>query len=56
MIRAESKCLGVQVRSIDPAEIVERCMLALSNEGARGIDEQIARSADRSEEHTTELQ
>jgi 3-hydroxyacyl-CoA dehydrogenase len=46
MIRAESKCLGVQVRSIDPAEIVERCMLALINEGARVIDEQIARSPD----------
>ncbi len=47
LIRAEAARLGVTQRAIDDAEIVERCMLALVNEGARILDERIAaRSAD----------
>jgi 3-hydroxyacyl-CoA dehydrogenase len=47
LIRAEAARLGVAERAIDDAEIVERCMLALLNEGARILEEGIAaRSAD----------
>ncbi|MBS0393215.1 MAG: enoyl-CoA hydratase/isomerase family protein [Proteobacteria bacterium] len=47
LIRAEATRLGVAQRVHADAEIVERCMLALINEGARIVDEGIAaRSAD----------
>jgi 3-hydroxyacyl-CoA dehydrogenase len=47
LIRAEAARLGVAERAVGEAEIVERCMLALVNEGARILDEGIAaRSAD----------
>ncbi len=47
LIRAESARLGIARREIGDPEIVERCMLALINEGARILDERIAaRSAD----------
>ena len=47
LIRAEAARLGVAARAVGDAEIVERCMLALINEGARVLDEGIAaRSAD----------
>jgi 3-hydroxyacyl-CoA dehydrogenase len=47
LIRAEAARLRIAPRVIDDAEIVERCMLALVNEGARILDEGIAaRSAD----------
>jgi 3-hydroxyacyl-CoA dehydrogenase len=47
LIRAEAARLGVAQREIDDAEIVERCMLALINEGARILEEGVAaRSAD----------
>jgi 3-hydroxyacyl-CoA dehydrogenase len=47
LIRAEAARLGVAQRELGDAEIVERCMLALINEGARILGEGIAtRSAD----------
>jgi 3-hydroxyacyl-CoA dehydrogenase len=47
LIRAEAARLGVVAREIGDEEIVERCMLALINEGARILEEGIAaRSAD----------
>jgi len=46
MIAAEAQRLGVTRRSFSDAEIVERCMLALVNEGARILQEGIARSAE----------
>jgi len=47
LIRTEASRLGVAQREVGDAEIVERCMLALINEGARILDERIAaRSAD----------
>jgi 3-hydroxyacyl-CoA dehydrogenase len=47
LIRAEAARLGVAQRALGDAEIVERCMLALVNEGARILEEGIAaRSAD----------
>jgi 3-hydroxyacyl-CoA dehydrogenase len=45
LIKAEAERLGVRQRTIDDREIVERCMYALINEGARILDEGIARSA-----------
>ena len=42
MIEAESARLGIERRSIDPQEIVERCIHALIVEGARLLDEKIA--------------
>jgi 3-hydroxyacyl-CoA dehydrogenase len=45
LIRAEADRLGVPQRDIPDAEIVERCVLALVNEGARILDEGIAASA-----------
>jgi 3-hydroxyacyl-CoA dehydrogenase len=45
LIKAEAERLGVQQRTLDEGEIVERCMYALINEGARILDEGIARSA-----------
>jgi 3-hydroxyacyl-CoA dehydrogenase len=36
---------GIQPRQVDAAEIVERCLLALINEGARVIEEGIAQRA-----------
>lgn len=44
-IIAESQRLGLQRRSISDAEIVERLLLALVNEGARLLDEGIAQRA-----------
>jgi len=47
LIRAEAARLGVASRDIADEEIVERCTLALINEGARILEEGIAaRSAD----------
>jgi 3-hydroxyacyl-CoA dehydrogenase len=47
LIRAEATRLGIAQREIGEAEIVERCMLALINEGARILEEGIAaRGAD----------
>lgn len=37
-----SKALGIERRDIDDEEIVERCVLAMVNEGARILDEGIA--------------
>jgi len=45
MIRTEAGRLGVSARDLGDAEIVERCMLALINEGAGILDEGIATSA-----------
>ncbi|MBS0374175.1 MAG: enoyl-CoA hydratase/isomerase family protein [Proteobacteria bacterium] len=45
LIRAEAGRLGVSQRDVPDAEIVERCVLALVNEGARLLDEGIAASA-----------
>jgi 3-hydroxyacyl-CoA dehydrogenase len=42
MIEREAQRLGIQRRSIGDAEIVERCMLPLINEGARILEEGIA--------------
>ncbi len=44
LIRAEAKKLGVAQRAIAEAEIVERCIYALVNEGARILEEGIAAS------------
>jgi 3-hydroxyacyl-CoA dehydrogenase len=46
MIVAEAQRLGVTRRTFNDAEIVERCMLALVNEGMRILQEGIARSAE----------
>ena len=52
LIRAEAERLGVQQRSVDAdAEIVDRCILALVNEGARILEEGIAASAGRHRRH-----
>jgi 3-hydroxyacyl-CoA dehydrogenase len=40
-----SEQLGFVRRDIDPAEILERCLLALVNEGAKILEEQIASSS-----------
>jgi 3-hydroxyacyl-CoA dehydrogenase len=45
LIRAEATRLGVRQRAIEPAEIVERCTLALVDEGAHILEEGIARRA-----------
>jgi len=45
LIKAEAARLGVAQRTFDDREIVERSMYALINEGARILDEGIARSA-----------
>lgn len=42
LIVAYSAEIGVERRSIEDAEIVDRCLLALINEGARIVDEGIA--------------
>jgi len=44
LIRAEAERLKVKQRSIEPGEIVSRCILALINEGARILEEGIAAS------------
>lgn len=44
LIRAEAQCLGVAQREIGDTEIVERCIYALVNEGARILEEGIAAS------------
>ena len=44
LIRTEADRLGVAQRSIEPGEIVTRCILALVNEGARILEEGIAES------------
>jgi 3-hydroxyacyl-CoA dehydrogenase len=44
LIRAEAERLGVPQRSIQPGEIVSRCILALINEGARILEDGIAAS------------
>ncbi|MDE2305442.1 MAG: enoyl-CoA hydratase/isomerase family protein [Gammaproteobacteria bacterium] len=47
LVRAEAGRLGIAQREVDAQEIVERCMLALINEGARILEEGIAaRAAD----------
>jgi 3-hydroxyacyl-CoA dehydrogenase len=40
----EAAALGVALRAVDDAEIVERLMCALVNEGARVLEDRIARS------------
>ncbi|HTV50237.1 MAG TPA: 3-hydroxyacyl-CoA dehydrogenase NAD-binding domain-containing protein [Steroidobacteraceae bacterium] len=45
LIRREAQRLGIAQRQISSAEIVERCMLALINGGARLLEQGIARSA-----------
>jgi 3-hydroxyacyl-CoA dehydrogenase len=42
LIRAEARKLGVAERQVTDAEIVERCIYALVNEGARILEEGIA--------------
>lgn len=44
IIRAEAAELGIAQRAIDEREIVERCIFALVNEGARILEEGIAAS------------
>ena len=44
LIHAEAKRLKVAQRTIQPGEIVSRCILALINEGARILEEAIASS------------
>jgi len=44
LIRTEAKILGVAQRKIANTEIVERCICALANEGARILEEGIAAS------------
>jgi 3-hydroxyacyl-CoA dehydrogenase len=44
LIRAEAERLGVKQRAVPDGEIVERCILALVNEGARLLEERIAAS------------
>jgi len=44
LVRAEAERLGVKQRTIEPGEIVTRCILALVNEGARILEEGIAAS------------
>jgi 3-hydroxyacyl-CoA dehydrogenase len=44
LVRAEAGRLGITQRSIDPDEIVSRCILALVNEGAHILDQGIAAS------------
>lgn len=47
LIESVSSELGIQRRQVDDAEIIERCIYAIVNEGARIIDEGIAeRSSD----------
>ncbi|MBW4051036.1 MAG: 3-hydroxyacyl-CoA dehydrogenase [Proteobacteria bacterium] len=45
LIRSEGQRLGITQREISDEEIVERCILALVNEGARVLEEGIAHSA-----------
>jgi 3-hydroxyacyl-CoA dehydrogenase len=45
LIRAQSQALGVTRRAIDDEEIVQRCVFALVNEGARILEEGIAQRA-----------
>jgi 3-hydroxyacyl-CoA dehydrogenase len=45
LIKSEAERLGVRQRALEDREIVERCMYALINEGARILDEGIARNA-----------
>src|SRR5258708_13807030 len=42
MIAGESRRLGINRRVIDDTEILDRCLAALINEGARVLDEGIA--------------
>jgi 3-hydroxyacyl-CoA dehydrogenase len=44
LIRAEAERLKVKQRSVEPGEVVSRCILALINEGARILDDGIADS------------
>jgi 3-hydroxyacyl-CoA dehydrogenase len=45
LIRHEAERLGVTQRPIADAEIVERCLTALINEGGKLLDEGVARAA-----------
>jgi 3-hydroxyacyl-CoA dehydrogenase len=45
LIRAEAQRLGIAQREVPDEEIVGRCLFALINEGARILEEGIARSA-----------
>jgi 3-hydroxyacyl-CoA dehydrogenase len=45
VIRSEAERLGVAPREVSPEEIVERCIYALINEGARILEEGIASRA-----------
>ncbi len=46
LIRVEADRLGIARRDIEPGEIVNRCILALVNEGARILEAGIAESPD----------
>jgi len=45
LIRTEARRLGVVPREVSDTEILERCLFALANEGARILEEGIASSA-----------
>jgi 3-hydroxyacyl-CoA dehydrogenase len=45
LMRSEAARLGIVQRAIDDAEIVDRCILSLINEGARILEEGIALGA-----------
>ena len=45
MVEAHRRALGIAPRDIGSREIVERCVFALVNEGARIVDEGIAQRA-----------
>ncbi len=51
LIRAEAERLGIEQRAVSPAEIVNRCILALINEGARILEEGIAAASGRHRRH-----
>ena len=54
LIRSTAQAAGVEQREITPEEIVDRCILALVNEGARILEERIAmRSVDIDIVYTT---
>jgi 3-hydroxyacyl-CoA dehydrogenase len=42
LVQEHSEAIGVQRRSISDEEIVERCLLALVNEGAKILEDKIA--------------
>jgi 3-hydroxyacyl-CoA dehydrogenase len=45
LVQSEAERLGYQRRNVGPDEILERCLLALVNEGAKILEEKIAANA-----------